>query len=194
MSYDYGGMDLGLVTDLGKSIAEGLENVARNPTRAQFDAKRQQFAGEWQRKYGDTLGSRDSEFAEKREKMLKWYKEKFGKDLKEQGYQRLGVVNPYSGEYFYRYYEDEKNGGKALYGIWKEDALTYNAFREWQVQGVRRMRWQAGRGGAKTSRPEAPQKPAGEIRYKDGYPIAPDHLKIPGYTGPRWVNGLLVAP
>ncbi|WP_339613457.1 hypothetical protein [uncultured Rubinisphaera sp.] len=32
------------------------------------------------------------------------------------------------------------------------------------------------------------------IRYKNGYPISPDHLKIPGYRGPRWVNGRLVAP
>lgn len=32
------------------------------------------------------------------------------------------------------------------------------------------------------------------IRRKNGYPISPDHLKIPNYNGPRWVNGRLVSP
>ena len=32
------------------------------------------------------------------------------------------------------------------------------------------------------------------IRRKNGYPISPDHLKIPNYKGPRWVNGRLVSP
>jgi len=138
--------------------------------------------------------------------------------------QRIGIINPYDGSSFYRYYDKDGNlvvtKVKGDYDLLKQkdDAWDQSFKRaKWALESVQgdyqKMEDQYGKvmalkakiaAQSTPSRPMDTNPPEEGVTVKDGiryknfngvpYPIAPDQEKIPNYKGPRWVNGRLVSP
>jgi hypothetical protein len=111
-------------TVVGSANMDFLNNVAKNPTRADFERSRQQMSQEWQSKYGDAMKSMPTE----QDKINDGFKRYFP-DGKTDGYQRIGVHNPYTGDYWVRFYDDKDKGGRAKFEVWSDG---YEGWKRWQ--------------------------------------------------------------
>ena len=117
-----------------------MNNVAKYPTKDAFDANKAQMAADWDKNYGSRLKPLGEEFAQKKEAIFKEIKERDGIDLAAQGYSRVGEYNPYTGDYYYKYYAKD---GSVKWAEWKDDADGYQKYQQ-DVETYRRRQLSKG--------------------------------------------------
>jgi hypothetical protein len=100
-----------------------LNNVARYPKREDFEKNREQMSQDWERKYGSALKKHSQTEMEKKidEGFKEWFPE--GKDT---GYRRIGTINPYTGEYYYKFYDKD---GEWKFSVWN---TGYEGWKRYQ--------------------------------------------------------------
>jgi hypothetical protein len=114
-----------------------LNNVAQNPTREQFDQKKDELSRQWEQTYGSRLKPFGDDFAQEKASLFKRVKDAYSIDLNQTGYSRIGTINPYTGETYYKYYGPD---GNLVAGQWKDDANGWSKWREDVNTSIRRQR------------------------------------------------------
>ncbi|MBX9624062.1 MAG: hypothetical protein K2X82_09660 [Gemmataceae bacterium] len=116
-----------------------VNNVAKYPEKAMFEANKEAMSKEWEQTYGSRLKPFGEEWAAKKEEMFKSLKENNGIDLAKDGYGRIGTYNPYTGETYYKYYDKD---GNLLKFQWQNDAKGWEKWQEDSRTYWRRQRQQ----------------------------------------------------
>jgi hypothetical protein len=112
-----------------------LNNLARNPKRQDFEANKQKMASDWDGKYGPEMKRLTSDEAKNiGQGFKKWFPEG-----QQTGYSRIGVHNPYTGDYYVKFY-DEKGNWK--FSAWKEGYEGWSRYREDSNTYSRRLSWE----------------------------------------------------
>ncbi len=109
--------------EVAASSIDFLNNVAQYRTRKEFEDNLAPMAKEWERKYGSTIRGSDPA-------MLKNIDDKFRKffpEGKETGYSRVGNINPYTGEYYYKFYDKD---GEWKFSVWSDAAKGWKHYQE----------------------------------------------------------------
>ncbi len=114
-----------------------LNNVGKYPSRGQFDQNKDALSQQWEQTYGSRLRPFGDEFAQRKAELFGQVKDRYGVDLEQTGYSRIGTINPYTGETYYKYYGPE---GNLVAGQWKDDANGWNKWREDVNTSWRRQR------------------------------------------------------
>lgn len=127
VKYNLDNRQLEFDSAIAGSIADGLNNVAQFPTKEAFGANKVRMAAAWDQNYGARLKPFGEEFAKKKADFFSRYKQKYGVDLNTAGYSRIGEINPYTGEVYYKYYGTD---GKLIAGQWQDDAQGYQKWKE----------------------------------------------------------------
>jgi hypothetical protein len=104
-----------------------LGNVAKYPTKDQFEANKAQMSANWDQTYGSRLKPFGDDFAQQKDAIFKEVKDKYGIDMRKDGYDRVGTINPYTGEVYYKYYSKD---GSVAYAQWQDDADGWNKYRQ----------------------------------------------------------------
>jgi hypothetical protein len=124
--YNRSNQELDTQSAIVGSKIDGLNNVAKYPQKDDFEKNKAAMADDWDKTYGSRLKPFGEAAAEKKEELFKLVKDKYGIDMKAEGYSRIGVSNPYNGDYYYKYYDKD---GNLSAGQWKPDADNWS---KWQ--------------------------------------------------------------
>jgi septal ring factor EnvC (AmiA/AmiB activator) len=135
------------------SIGSVLNNVAKYPTREAFEANEAAIAAEWERTYGSRIKPLGEEFAKLQSQFFDEYKTKYGVDLNQTGYSRIGTVNGFTAEAYYKYYTaDDPSTKDIIEGelaaiVHQNDANGYNKAKidfatDWKRQRERQQQIQ----------------------------------------------------
>jgi len=127
VNYNAGNRQLEFESAITGSIADGLNNVSKYPTKDAFDSNKATMAKAWDQNYGSRLKPFGEDFAKMKDDFFARYKEKYGVDLNEAGYSQIGTINPYTGEVYYKYYGPD---GNLIAGQWKNDAEGYEKWKQ----------------------------------------------------------------
>jgi len=105
------------------SQADVLKKVAEFRTKGDFEKNRPKFREEWEQNYGIRLKVFGPEFDELKKEVIRNMKEKYGLEMYGA---RIGTSNPYTGDAYYKFYDDK---GQLRYAIFNQDA---EGLRKWQ--------------------------------------------------------------
>ncbi len=136
-AYNTSNKDLGYESALLGSRADLLNNVGKYPVKEAFEANKAQLSDEWEKNFGTRLKPFGEEFAQKKDELFRRIKEEFGTDMDAEGYSRIGTSNPYTGEVYYKYYDQD---GNFKAGQWQDDAAGYAKWREDNNASLTRQR------------------------------------------------------
>jgi hypothetical protein len=114
-----------------------LKNVGNSATKEEFEQKKAQFSQQWEQTYGSRLRPFGDDFDTMKKDLFGRVKDAYGVDLEQTGYSRIGTINPYTGETYYKYYGPD---GNLVGGQWKDDADGWSKWRDDVAASYRRQR------------------------------------------------------
>lgn len=135
VDYNAKNQRLGIDSAVVSSEIDKINNVAKYPTREEFEKNKARMSQDWDQNYGSRLKPLGQQFAEDREQIFKDYNDKYGIDLKTEGYSRIGEYNPYTGQFYYKYYD--KDGNRVPWAQYTKDLEGLEKFRQ-DVETYRR--------------------------------------------------------
>jgi hypothetical protein len=103
-----------------------FNNLGNYPTRAKFDENKDRMTAEWRQNYGARLNAFGPDFDPQREVIFDHVLREYGLDLTREGFQRNGMINPYTDAVSSQYFGTD---GKLLPDQWQNDADRWNRYR-----------------------------------------------------------------
>lgn len=111
-----------------------LNNVAQYNQRDTFELNRERLGKEWEKEYGADMKRYRSEMEKKIDEAF----EKSSAKGREAGYRKVGTHNPYTGEYYLRFYDVD---GKIDFAVYSEGVDNWDLFKKDVENFRRRLVW-----------------------------------------------------
>lgn len=131
--YEQTNRRVGMESALVGSQMDLVNNVGKYSTKAEFEQNKDQMSSNWENAYGSRLKPFGDDFAAAKDDLYRRIKERYGVEPSA----RIGVSNPYTGEAYYKYYDDK---GDLLGGQWVNDAAGWQKWSNDVNASWRRLR------------------------------------------------------